>query len=50
MRGRQFSKSGSLPEIQFLHLSVGGQLINTGVDVGLPFYGTAPDFGYYEKE
>jgi len=39
---------GSLPEIEFMHLAAGSVLIDAGVDVGLPFWGTAPDLGAFE--
>lgn len=39
---------GSLPEIDFLHLAAGSDLIDSGVDVGLPFHGLAPDLGAFE--
>ena len=39
---------GSLPKLDFLHLAAGSDLIDAGIDVGLPFYGTAPDIGYSE--
>jgi MYXO-CTERM domain-containing protein len=39
---------GSLPEIDFLKLAAGSQMIDKGKDVGLPFVGAAPDLGAYE--
>jgi uncharacterized protein YjdB len=39
---------GSLPDITFLKLSAESDLIDGGVNVGLPFYGSAPDIGYNE--
>jgi uncharacterized repeat protein (TIGR02059 family) len=39
---------GSLPDITFLKLKEGSDLINRGIDVGLPYSGTAPDLGYSE--
>ena len=39
---------GSLPDITFLHLVSGSDLIDKGVDVGLPFSGNAPDLGPFE--
>ncbi len=39
---------GSLPEVQFLHLAEGSDLIDTGTDIGLPFEGSAPDLGCFE--
>jgi hypothetical protein len=40
---------GSLPAITFMKLAQGSDLINGGVDVGLPYYGAAPDLGYAES-
>jgi chitodextrinase len=39
---------GSLPTINFLKLAAGSDLIDRGVDVGLPYSGSAPDLGAYE--
>lgn len=39
---------GGLPEMAFLHLAPGSELIDKGVDVGLPFAGKAPDLGAFE--
>jgi hypothetical protein len=39
---------GSLPLIDFLRLAPGSHLIDAGVDVGLPYYGSAPDVGAFE--
>ena len=39
---------GSLPDITFLKLAAGSDLIDAGIDVGLPFSGSAPDLGYAE--
>lgn len=39
---------GSLPDIDYLKLVSGSDLINAGVDVGLPFNGTSPDIGPFE--
>ena len=41
---------GSLPDIDFLKLAEGSDLIDSGIDVGLPFLGTAPDLGAFERE
>lgn len=38
----------SLPTLPLLRLAPGSDLIDGGVDVGLPFNGTAPDLGAYE--
>lgn len=39
---------GSLPNITFMHLAAGSQLIDAGTIVGLPYSGTAPDLGAFE--
>jgi hypothetical protein len=39
---------GSLPDIGYLHLAEGSDLIDAGVNVGLPFMGVAPDLGCFE--
>ncbi|AVR45656.1 pectate lyase [Christiangramia fulva] len=39
---------GSLPEVSFFHLVSGSDLIDAGVDVGLPYNGSAPDLGAFE--
>ena len=40
---------GSLPDLgDFLKLAEGSDLIDTGVDVGLPYTGSAPDLGFAE--
>lgn len=41
---------GSLPDITFMHLTRGSQLIDAGTDVGLPYKGTAPDLGCFESD
>lgn len=40
---------GSLPNIDFLHLAPGSDLIDAGVDLGMPFNGEAPDLGAFES-
>jgi parallel beta-helix repeat protein len=40
---------GSLPDITAFTLAAGSDLINTGLNVGLPFNGTAPDRGAIES-
>jgi len=40
---------GSLPDVDFLHLAAGSDLIDAGVNVGLPFIGSAPDLGAFES-
>jgi hypothetical protein len=39
---------GSLPNITFLKLKAGSNLVDKGTDIGLPFTGDAPDLGAYE--
>ena len=40
---------GSLPQISFMHLVSGSDLIDAGVEVdGVEFNGTAPDLGAFE--
>lgn len=39
---------GSLPNVNFMRLVAGSDLIDKGEDVGLPFVGSAPDLGAYE--
>lgn len=39
---------GSLPSLNFLKLAKGSKLVNAGVNVGIPYSGTAPDLGAYE--
>ncbi len=41
---------GSLPDVDFMHLTQGSDLIDAGVDVGLPYNGSAPDLGAFEYE
>jgi parallel beta-helix repeat protein len=38
----------SLPKLAFMHLSSTSKAIDKGTDVGLPYYGAAPDLGAYE--
>ncbi|WP_243473809.1 Ig-like domain-containing protein [Winogradskyella sp. MH6] len=44
------NEDGSLPDINFLKLVSGSDLIDAGEDVGLPFNGSAPDIGAFEFE
>lgn len=39
---------GSLPDIAFMHLAAGSDLIDGGTDVGLPYNDSAPDLGCFE--
>lgn len=41
-------EDGSLPDVSFFHLEADSDLIDAGVDVGLPFNGSAPDLGAFE--
>jgi hypothetical protein len=40
---------GSLPAIKLLHLTDNSDLVDRGMDVGLPFTGTSPDLGAFER-
>jgi hypothetical protein len=40
---------GSLPAISLMKLAQGSDLIDGGTNVGLPYYGSAPDVGYAES-
>ena len=40
--------NGDLPHVEFLHLASDSDAIDAGVDVGLPFKGSAPDLGAFE--
>ncbi len=39
---------GSLPNNAFFRLALNSQFIDAGVNVGIPFFGTAPDIGAFE--
>jgi hypothetical protein len=39
---------GSLPDVAFMHLAAGSDLIDAGTYVGLPYNGIAPDLGCFE--
>lgn len=41
---------GSLPDIDYLKLVSGSDLIDEGIDVGLPYNGAAPDIGAFESD
>ncbi len=41
---------GDLPRVPFLRLAAGSDLIDRGVDAGVPFTGAAPDLGAFEFE
>ncbi|MBN2215430.1 MAG: right-handed parallel beta-helix repeat-containing protein [Bacteroidales bacterium] len=43
-------EDGSLPDIAYMHLAPGSDLIDAGVDVGLPFAGSLPDLGCFEAD
>jgi hypothetical protein len=40
--------NGNLPQLGFMRLRAGSDLIDKGSDVGLPYAGAAPDLGAYE--
>ncbi|WP_165876151.1 right-handed parallel beta-helix repeat-containing protein [Mariniflexile fucanivorans] len=40
---------GSLPDVDFMKLVSGSDLIDKGINVGLPFNGPAPDLGPFES-
>lgn len=39
---------GSLPDVPFMHLAAGSDMIDAGTDVGLFYVGSAPDLGAFE--
>jgi hypothetical protein len=41
---------GSLPDVKYFKLVDDSDLIDAGVDVGLPYNGSAPDIGAFESE
>lgn len=43
------NEDGSLPEMTYFQLAEGSDLVDAGVDVGLPYLGLAPDIGAYES-
>jgi len=45
----QRKPDGSLPEISFMHLTVQSHFIDSGTNIGLPYYGLAPDIGCFES-
>lgn len=49
MRGPR-KADGSLPDVGFMHLAQGSDLIDSGTDVGLPYKGIAPDLGAFESD
>ena len=42
-------RDGTLPELKFLQLSKGSDLIDRGTNVNTPFFGSAPDIGAFES-
>lgn len=46
LSSRQYD--GSLPSITFLHLVSGSDLVNSGINVGILYNGSAPDLGPFE--
>ncbi len=49
VRGQR-KQDGSLPDVQFLHLAQGSDLIDSGTDVGIPYLGLGPDLGAFESD
>ncbi|MFO7447693.1 MAG: right-handed parallel beta-helix repeat-containing protein, partial [Ignavibacteriaceae bacterium] len=41
---------GTLPDVNFLHLAEGSDLIDAGTDIGLPYMGAGPDLGAFESD
>lgn len=41
---------GSLPDVAFVHLASGSDLIDRGTDVGIPYKGNGPDLGAFESD
>lgn len=39
---------GTLPDMDFMHLAAGSDLIDAGLDLDFPFTGSAPDLGAFE--
>ena len=46
---RARNSDGSLPDIDFLKLAEGSDLINTGTDIGINYNGSNPDLGAFES-
>ena len=44
------NEDGSLPDINFMKLVSGSDLIDAGINVGISFNGTAPDIGSFESQ
>lgn len=42
------ASDGSLPTLNFFHLKSNSDLINSGTNVGIAYYGSAPDLGAFE--
>lgn len=43
------NNDGSLPDIDFMHISPSSVIMDAGVDIGFPFYGSAPELGAFEQ-
>lgn len=50
LASRTRNADGSLVVTDLFRLAAGSKLINAGVNVGLPYKGTAPDLGAFERE
>lgn len=46
---RPRKSDGSLPDVDFVHLASGSDMIDAGTNVGLAFLGNAPDLGAFES-
>jgi len=49
VRGQR-KPDGSLPDVEFMHLAQGSDLIDGGTDIGQPFNGNGPDLGCFESD
>ncbi|MDP3682645.1 MAG: T9SS type A sorting domain-containing protein, partial [Ignavibacteria bacterium] len=43
------NSDGSLPHTNFMHLTDGSDFVDAGTNVGIPYYGSAPDLGFCES-
>jgi hypothetical protein len=41
---------GGLPDVNFMHLTPASDLVDHGTDIGLPYFGSAPDLGCFEYD
>ena len=47
---RTRNPDGTLPVTDLFRLAAGSKLINAGMNVGLPYLGSAPDLGAFERQ